>query len=254
MCLRSLTPKALLLALLAAASAVALVTPGNASAFEPRVPDEFFGTSDPVLFDLARDSSPRLDSEAAAIRAGGLGFVRLTLDWQAIEPRPPLAGLHAYSWTTPDRLVTALARNGLSMVPSLWSTPWWARNAEDAAAGCRQNSAVDPSHVGDYGAYANAVAARYGRGGSFWQANPELPYEPIERVEIWNEPNWGSFYCLHPDPAAFADLAAAAGSGIRAADPRIETALGGLVLTKRTQTTRTDRFARCRRDSSWTRP
>jgi hypothetical protein len=236
MCLLDLTPRALLLALFAAVSAVVLLVPGQAEAFQPRVPDEFFGTSDPVLFDLARDQSPRLNSEAAAIHAGGLGFVRLTLDWQAIEPQAPVGGVHGYAWSTPDRLVAALARNDLSMVPSLWSTPWWARNIGDVAAGCRQNSALDPSRVGDYGSYAHAVAARYGTGGSFWSAHPELPYKPIQQIEIWNEPNWGSFYCLHPDPAAFADLAVAAGAGIRSADPRIETATGGLVLTKRTQT------------------
>jgi hypothetical protein len=70
-----------------------------------------------------------------------------------------------------------------------------------------------PGHFADYEAFAAAVAARYGVGGSFWAANPQLPYLPIEQFEIWDEANSDNFWIYIPnnawtnaDAAAYAQL------------------------------------------------
>jgi hypothetical protein len=73
-----------------------------------------------------------------------------------------------------------------------------------------------------------AIAARYGRDGTFWANHPRLPYMPVIDYEIWNEPNLGSFWGPRPDPAAYARTVEAASAAIRSADAGARIVLGGL--------------------------
>ena len=73
-----------------------------------------------------------------------------------------------------------------------------------------------------------ALAERYGPGGSFWSAHPDLPYDPVTTYEVWNEPNLATFWCPRPDPAAYARIYLAAHQAIHAADPEATVLLGGL--------------------------
>jgi hypothetical protein len=88
--------------------------------------------------------------------------------------------------------------------------------------------AFSPPNPRDYAAMMGAVAGRYGRGGSFWAAHPELPRQPVTTYEIWNEPNLSSFWCPRPNPPAYARLYMAAREAIRRVDPRATIVLGGL--------------------------
>src|SRR5205807_8886011 len=85
-----------------------------------------------------------------------------------------------------------------------------------------------PTSDADYAAYAAAVSARYGPGGSFWRAHPGLPALPVRQLEIWNEPDNGSFWRPGPDAARYALLYAAARDAIHAVDPSGRVLVGGL--------------------------
>jgi len=213
----------------AAVSACALL-PMSADAFEPRVPEGYFGISAPELTSFARDTDPRLALGADGVRAAGLDFVRATVDWRQIEPLPSVLGVHSYDWAATDRLMRALAIRDLELVPNLSGTPTWAR-ALDAAM-CGTGGAVAELQAPAFGDLAEAMVRRYGTGGDFWAANPDLQSKPVRRVEVWNEPNWTGSWCPRPQPERFAPLMLEAAQGIRAADPSVEIVLGGLVITK----------------------
>ena len=63
------------------------------------------------------------------------------------------------------------------------------------------------------------AARRYGPDGYFWEDNPELPFLPIRRWEIWNEENIVTF-ADEPDPAAFAKLIRISGRALHRDRPR----------------------------------
>lgn len=88
------------------------------------------------------------------------------------------------------------------------------------------------SGAADYGAFVGAYLRRYGRDGTFWAANPGVPYHPVERVELWNEPNWFPFSCPGPDPGRYAQMVAAAADAAHAVDPEAVVSIGGLVALK----------------------
>jgi hypothetical protein len=217
--------------LAAAAAGLLMLVPASAAhAYEPRVPEGYFGVSAPGLSVMARDSDPRLAVHAQAIQESGLDFVRSTVDWRQVEPLLGAGGIHLYDWAATDRLVRGLAERDLELLPNVMGTPAWAR-ASDALL-CGPGAAVDQLHAGAFGDFAAAVIRRYGRNGTFWSANPSLTPQPVRRIEIWNEPNWTGFWCPQPQPERFAKLALAAARSIDAADPQVETTLGGLVVTK----------------------
>jgi hypothetical protein len=82
--------------------------------------------------------------------------------------------------------------------------------------------------MSEYAAYAAALAARYGPGGSFWREHPELPALPVEALEIWNEPDSGAFWVPRPDLARYGQLYTAARDSIHAVDPTARVVVGGL--------------------------
>ncbi len=197
-----------------------------AHAASVRVPADYFGINFQRLASL---SSAAQDAHLARIASLGVDQVRLNASWAAIEPRPPVAGVHAYRWSTLDEEMAALARHGMRAQPTLTQAPTW-----DAVQGawvdlqCGRAASRSPVDPRPYAAFAGALAARYGRGGSFWSDHPGLPYEPVLRYEIWNEPNLKGGWCPHPQPWLYADLFAGAERAIRAADPQAGVYTGGV--------------------------
>jgi hypothetical protein len=194
----------------------------------PKGTDGFFGVNGQSLRPLAGGSEEDLlDHQLAAIERGGLAFVRAPFDWTQVEPSAPEHGRATYDFSAPDAWVAALARYHLSWylqgigVP----TPGWAASPASADA-CSYRSA--PRNARAFAPLMARMATRYGAGGSFWKAHPHLPYEPVRWFEIWNEPNFASFWCPKPQPGRFARLALASARAIHAADHRARVVLGGL--------------------------
>jgi hypothetical protein len=185
-------------------------------------PDDFFGVNAQNVFNPPQN---QWDGELAAMAAGGLQVVRRDASWDSVEPKAPdpITG-HSYNWAGLDDQVGAMARHGLRYYPILdYSAPWAAQVPGDPFS--------PPARIEDYVAWAKALAQRYGNGGTFWQAHPELTPLPVNDYEVWNEENTKQFW--HPQanaPEVYADLYMAARAGIRQVDPNARVVIGGLAL------------------------
>jgi hypothetical protein len=101
---------------------------------------------------------------------------------------------------------------------------WWSTAPATGAL----HAMYPPRDVGAMAAVARALVQRYGPGGAFWTAHPELPPSPIRSWQVWNEPNIPAFWGGKPDPAGYAKLLTAAAPAIRKADPKAEVVTAGL--------------------------
>ncbi len=159
---------------------------------------------------------------ADAMQASGVKVVRLDAEWRRVEPVAPGAGLHIYRWDFYDDVVATLAARGIRWYPIVdYSAPW-----SGLAAGQWRTPPASPA---EYAEYAAALARRYGPGGRFWVAHPELPALPVREWEIWNEENGAYFWPPAADPAAYADLYLAARQALHAVDPGARVVVGGLL-------------------------
>ena len=149
-----------------------------------------------------------MEASLDRVREAGFAWIRQQFPWEDIEihgqgdfedrRHEPVRS----AWDKYDRIVEAAEERGLGVIARLDQPPAWALGAE-ARAGVIQ---TPPTEVSEFGAFAEAVAARYrGRIGYY---------------QIWNEPNlaveWGG---NPPDPAAYTDLLCEAARRIKAADP-----------------------------------
>ena len=140
--------------LLAACALAAVLGSDRASA----APGVKFGIQDDAWLEHGPGT---LSGRVATLDRLGLDVVRVTLDWQRIEPRPG-----ALRWQRSDRLLRRLRARGLAPVVTLVGTPAWANGG--------QASNVAPFDPADFEAFARAAALRY-------------PY--VRHWVIWNEPN-----------------------------------------------------------------
>lgn len=165
---------------------------GGASGAEPR----------PVAIGLVANTlgfGADLDRGQDLVEATGVRWIREELHWRLIEPQRGVR-----TWDAIDRLMAASARRRLTVLPLLNDAPGW---AGDGSGGL-------PTDAAAYGAFVAAAVARYGPGGTFWRAHPDLPAERAPRwFELWNEP-----YYAPPIGSAVtaARYAALADAGLRA--------------------------------------
>ena len=117
--------------------------------------------------------------------------VRHPVLWDLVEPKKG-----KFKWKNYDSFVSRLARYRVRLEAVLGFSAPWARTTG--------HSGAPPANPSDFAAYARAVAARYGRGGSFWKQNPALPYVPVAEYEVWNEPNDAANWYPTPNPVAYA--------------------------------------------------
>lgn len=160
--------------------------------------------------------SKQLGQELAAMHANGVTVVRSDAPWGLIQPRPPRTGRPGWRWARTDSWVTAFSRHDLTWEPILDYSAGWAKRCAGFCA---------PTLNDTYAAFARAVAARYGAGGTFWAGHPALPRRPVRAFEIWNEENVPTYAVA---PERYASLYAAARQAIRAVDPSASVIVGGL--------------------------
>ena len=140
---------------------------------------ELTNTTNPKL------SKAQVDQQLSTISAAGITMVRSEANFPTVEgdqtqTNPP-------NWSSYDTLIVDLAQHGLRWEPVIDGCPTWANAfyVPATAGGCEPNNFAN---------FAQAVAARYGTGGSFWAdpANSALPKLPALIFEIWNEPDTGN--------------------------------------------------------------
>lgn len=131
-------------------------------------------------------SGAPLDARLDILRASGTKVTRVDVIWRFVAPTRPADATDpadpAYDWKRYDQMVTGLiARDITPMFTYYWTPEWASRSGEP-------NAAPRPA---DAAAFAAAIARRYsgtypdGKGGT-------LPL--VKRLEIWNEPNIGTFW------------------------------------------------------------
>jgi hypothetical protein len=213
-----------LIASLVIVLAIALAPSARAS--KGWVNGDYYG----INFQQLRELQPsERGKHLARIAKLGIRDVRVGFAWPRIEPLPPLNGQHHYRWGDFDGEIRALAQHGIRAQANITQTPRW--NADDSIIGalnCNRSSSWAPLDIGPYGLVAKAIAARYGRGGTFWRAHPDLPARPIVRFEIWNEPNLRGGWCPTPQPGRYADMFMIALRAIRSVDHHAQILTGGV--------------------------
>lgn len=153
--------------------------------------------------DLADEALP---GRLAVLAAGGVRWVRFVIPWDRVEPAPG-----RFDWTLPDRLFALLqAYPALRPLVVLNGSPAWARRAGDA-----DNPLAPPQERRDFGAFAAAVARRYGH--------------LVDAYQIWHEPNIAPHWGRRPVVAEdYLGLLREAALQIRSADPGAQIILAAL--------------------------
>ncbi|MDX6681039.1 MAG: polysaccharide biosynthesis protein PslG [Solirubrobacteraceae bacterium] len=172
--------------------------------------------------ELERSNGADPLAAAAVVRDARAGLVRQPFSWKRIETSPGRLDFSVY-----DDVMAAAAAAGLSVLPVLMDPPDW---RSTAPASGRLRAMYPPRAVADMVVLAAALVERYGPGGRFWTAHPELTPAPIHSWQVWNEPNITAFWATGPSPAAYTRLLEGVGSAIRAADPGAEIVAAGLPL------------------------
>ena len=145
--------------------------------------------------DLARD----LDEMAAV----GARWVRLDLNWSAIEPTRG-----SFSWSNADRVVNAATGRGFNIVAILHTAPAWAR------APGTDNQFYPPTDPTEFANYAGRTVARYSSKIKVW--------------EVGNETNTQRFWHPAPDAPAYTRLLKLTYTAIKQADAGATVVSGGL--------------------------
>lgn len=197
---------------------VLAVATGAAEPAHARAPRAFFGVVAPGAL-KARDFD--------RMGAGNVGVVRFAIAWAQVQP----TRRGGYRWSRIDRTMAQAAGQGVAALPFLTGTPGWvARDVDDYRCGARCG-AYAPASGAALEAWSQFVAAaveRYGDGGAFWAANPNLPALPVATWQIWSGQNTAAAFRPRPSPRRYARLLDAAARAIEATDASAEILLGGM--------------------------
>lgn len=167
---------------------------------------------------MLREREGNVEMQLRRLREGGVTWIREDFSWLQIEPREG-----EFDWAASDRFMAATAKQGISVLGIAdYSAPW---ASSDPSGNGDQH--FPPRNPADFARYARQLAARYGKGGTFWRANPHLPAKPLAALELWNEPYGYWFWKPGPNPQGYAAMVRAAGTAIHAADPSMKVLASG---------------------------
>jgi hypothetical protein len=173
---------------------------------------------------LPREQAQMEMSRQAATDAG---IIREHFFWDWIETSPGF-----YDWNRLDRLVGDAADRGLKVLPVLVNTPSFYSSKPPGSTSKSQFPPADPQTMARF---ADKLVRRYGPNGTFWcppdgsiPQKCRTPYLPIRAWQIWNEPNYPSWWKGHPNATEYVDLLRPVATSIRIADPGAEVVAAGL--------------------------
>ena len=187
-------------------------------------PDPFYGTWSDGLSPTPAEARATMDRQVAA----GIGLMRQYIFWDRIETSPGV-----YDWSRTDQLVTDATAHGMRILPTLLYTPSF---YSSKPAGSTSTAQFPPSDPETMARFAEAMARRYGPNGTYW-CPPILPgvpgpcrspNVPITAWEVWNEPDYPSWWKGKPDVTEYAPLLRAVSAGLKRADPSAEVIAGSM--------------------------
>jgi hypothetical protein len=152
------------------------------------------------------------------IGSAGIGTFRTVIDWGAVEPTRG-----ARSWDYYDSIFERAARGGVRVLPVLTGPPYFGKGYK-----LPPRSRASRAR---FAAFARDAVRRYGPGGEFWSAHPELRAIPPTAWQIWNEPNFPVYWGGRPNPAQYVALLKECYRAVKGQDPRAKVVLGGLPET-----------------------
>jgi hypothetical protein len=174
------------------------------------------------------------NAEMGSIAASGVNSVRVVFSWSLVQPYSSFASVPASqraqfrdvggvptNFSSTDQVVALAAAHHLTILPVLEYAPSWAARKPG-------NPASPPSSPAAYARFAVAMVDRYGPHGSFWSENPTVPRVAIRMWQVWNEPNFTSYWLQQPFEASYVQLLRAAHDAIKGADPGAEVVMAGL--------------------------
>ena len=162
------------------------------------------------------DPGAPVDSEVRAMKESGVTTLRAPFYWWTAQPTQ----LKAPSFAATDPLVAAAARAGIEVLPIVVGSPAWAARHPEL-----RNS--PPKGTATYAAFLKTLIAHYGPNGSFWSDHPDLPKQPIEAWQIWNEPDHTHYWSDQPYERDYVALGRAARAAIKQADPHAQVVMAG---------------------------
>jgi polysaccharide biosynthesis protein PslG len=180
----------------------------------PEASDSFFGI---VAEDVLAGDAAYRRLTLARMRSAGVRLIRQTFHWDRIETAPGEFDFAEY-----DAYVRDVSRAGLDILPILFTPP------EFRAPRGPERGTYPPDRTADMAAFAEALVRRYGPGGEFWRANPDLRERPITAWQVWNEPNLPVYWPHGPDPEAYVELLRTVRERIKAVDPEADVVSAGL--------------------------
>jgi hypothetical protein len=158
-----------------------------------------------------------LDRQLDLMVASGVESLRVEADWAAMQPSQG----GSINFTPLDRIVGPAASRGITILPVIDRTPTW--------------DALKPGDIGSaprsdapFAVFVAALARRYGPHGTFWAAHPTLQPQPIRTWQIWNEPDFTSYWSEQPFAPSYVRLLAAVRPALRRVDPQANIMLAGL--------------------------
>jgi hypothetical protein len=155
---------------------------------------------------LTKPGAP-LKSEVDVMADSGVTALRMPFYWNNIEPAKG-----QFDFKAIDPFVAATARAHIELLPIALRTPAWA-----AAHPKLVNS--PPARPSDYADFMTALVDRYGPQGTYWRDNPDVPKQPIQAWQLWNEPNHDHYWSDQPYAAGYVRMARAGSDAVHKADP-----------------------------------
>ena len=186
------------------------------SASAASAPRSFFGVVPQTPLD-----APTLERMGDA----NVGTLRIIINWSS--RRPERRGRRRRTGRRIDPVVLEAARNGIDILPFIFGTPDWVAKDLDghscSGAKCALYAPKSKAALDAWSSFVGEAVDRYGPGGEFWAQHPEVPADPIDAWQIWNEQNSKSFYAPKPDPKRYAKLLKASAKAIHARDKSAPT-------------------------------
>jgi hypothetical protein len=190
--------------------AMVMMVAAPVASVDARPPRSFFGMA---------SWTPPSPGQFQRMGNARVGIYRTTMLWSIVESRRGRR-----DWRYYDEMVARAAHAGVTLLPTLVGSPRFAARRE-----------TFPPRNGrpmrHWLKFVRAAVNRYGRHGKVWRQHRGLPSHPIRAWQVWNEPNFPSWWRGHPNAGQYTRFLARTRHAIKRGDKRAKVVLAGLPET-----------------------